>query len=193
MIEWHNRHRYCGLSGSENRAERGGFIMVCANSACRHRCFPRIDPAIIVLVADGERCLLGRQQSWPDGRYSTIAGFVEPGESLEDAVRREVKEETNIDVINAQYFGSQPWPFPTAMMIGFHATAPSTRINLNDQDLADALWLTREEVAAGTIVLPPLTSIAFRLIAHWFDGGDNRALESLNLSGSFSRTTGERT
>ena len=125
------------------------------NAACDHRSFPRIDPAIIVLVIDGERCLLGRQRSWPENRYSTIAGFVEPGESLEDAVGREVAEEANIRIARARYLGSQPWPFPNAMMIGFHADAVSREIRLNDGELADARWLSREELAAGQVALPP--------------------------------------
>jgi NAD+ diphosphatase len=202
-LEWQLRHRYCGLCGARNEPTGGGFVLVCSN--CEHKCFPRVDPAIIVLVVDGdgdgdgdgdddeERCLLGRQKFWPDGRYSTIAGFVEPGESLEDAVAREVQEETNVEITEARYLGSQPWPFPTAMMVGFHARAASTDIVLNDGELADARWLTRKEITAGEIVLPPTTSIAFRLIEKWFDAGDGPALESFGLSGSFSRSTGERT
>ena len=150
MVEWQNRHRHCGMCGAVNILSNGGFAMDCSNTECGNRSFPRIDPAIIVLVSDGEdkgqdedkdegeRCLLGRQQSWPEGRYSTLAGFVEPGESLEDAVRREVKEESDIDVAveDVVYQGSQPWPFPTGMMVGFHATASSTAIHLNDGELA---------------------------------------------------------
>jgi len=195
MVEWHTRHRHCGVCGAPNLPHRGGFAMDCNNQHCGHRSFPRIDPAIIVLVVDGERCLLGRQTTWPEGRYSTLAGFVEPGESLEDAVRREVKEESNIDVAvdDVVYQGSQPWPFPNALMIGFHAVASSTDIRLNDGELADARWVTREEIISGSIVLPPMPSIAFRLIAHWFDQADLPALASFDLNGSFSSTTGQRT
>lgn len=193
MVEWHERHRYCGVCGSSIKSVEGGFVLECARSECDQRSFPRLDPAIIVLAVDGESCLLGRQVSWPEGRYSTIAGFMEPGESLEDSVRREVKEETNIDVGEVHYLGSQPWPFPTAVMIGFHAEATSTDIHRNDGELADAGWYTRECIAAGNIVLPPVTSIAFRLIEHWFDQRDGMNLASLNLSGDFSRRTGERT
>ena len=194
MLEWQARHRHCGVCGASNLLRRGGFALDCSDESCGHRCFPRIDPAIIVLVTDGERCLLGRQTAWPEGRYSTLAGFVEPGESLEDAVRREVQEESNIDVaIDAvRYLGSQPWPFPTAMMIGFHAVASSVNIRLNDGELADARWFTREEIASGSIVLPPVPSIAFRLIAEWFDHSGFGPLESLGLSGSFSRSSGRR-
>ena len=95
--------------------------MACSDASCAQRCFPRIDPAVIVLVHRGEHCLLGRQASWPEGRFSTIAGFVEPGETLEEAVAREVREETNIAVADASYIASQPWPFPSALMLGFHA------------------------------------------------------------------------
>ncbi len=191
MIEWQRRHRHCGACGSPNHSEQGGFVLACTSTGCDHRSFPRIDPAIIVLVIDGERCLLGRQRGWPENRYSTIAGFVEPGESLEDAVGREVAEEANIRIARARYLGSQPWPFPNAMMIGFHAEAASLDIRLNDGELADARWLSREEMAAGEVALPPATSIAFRLIEAWFDGWDGPALSSLNLTASFTRSAAE--
>ena len=188
MIEWQQRHLYCGLCGAPNRAEDGGFVMVCTGSNCGHRCFPRVDPAIIVLVTKADRCLLGRQARWPEGRFSTIAGFVEPGESMEDAVRREVAEETDIKVGAVNYLGSQPWPFPGAMMVGFHAEALSTGITLNDAELAEAGWFTREELAAGTVKLPPVNSIAFRLIEAWYDQRDGSYLADLNLSTHFSRS-----
>ncbi len=188
MVEWQQRHLYCGLCGAENRPADGGFVMVCGNSDCGHRCFPRVDPAIIVLVTDGERCLLGRQARWPEGRFSTLAGFVEPGESMEDAVRREVAEETDIKVGAVNYLGSQPWPFPGAMMVGFHGAAESVAINLNDQELAEAGWFTREQLAAGAVQLPPVNSIAFRLIEVWFDQWDGARLAELGLSSSFSRS-----
>ena len=191
MVEWQRRHRHCGTCGSPNRSEQGGFVLACGSAACDHRSFPRIDPAIIVLVIDGDRCLLGRQRTWPENRYSTIAGFVEPGESLEDAVGREVTEEANIRVARARYLGSQPWPFPNAMMIGFHAEAASRDIRLNDGELADARWLSREELAAGQVALPPDTSIAFRLIEAWFDCWDGPALASLGITTSFARPAAE--
>ena len=151
MIEWQQRHLYCGHCGAPCRAEEGGFVMVCSADSA-HRAFPRVDPAVIVLVSDSDACLLGRQARWPEGRFSTIAGFAEPGESLEDAVRREVAEETNVQVGNVTYLGSQPWPFPQAMMVGFHATAVKggTDIRLNDQELAEAAWFTREDIAKGS-------------------------------------------
>lgn len=189
MALWQQRHRHCGVCGAPGRATGGGFVMACSNSSCGHRSFPRLDPAIIVLVHDGERCLLGRQPSWPAGRMSTLAGFVEPGESLEDAVRREVREETDVRVGRCDYLGSQPWPFPSALMIGFHARAESRRIQLNDGELAEARWLTRAELAAGACTLPPLASIAFRLIEAWFDAdGSQPPLASLGLASPYLRS-----
>jgi len=125
-----------------------------------------------VLVADGDRCLLGRQESWPEGRYSTIAGFVEPGESLEDGVRREVYEETNIRVGKVSYHSSQPWPFPAALMLGFIAEAQSADIVLNDGELEDARWFTREQLRSNDMKLPFRISIARRLVDHFLQQGN---------------------
>ena len=133
--------------------------------------FPRVDPAIIVLVSDGDRCLLGRQPGWPEGRYSTIAGFAEPGESLEDAVRREVYEETNVKIDQVRYHSSQPWPFPSSLMLGFNASAASQEIRLNDRELEDAQWFTRKELRSGFPKLPFRISIARRLIDDWLEQG----------------------
>jgi NAD+ diphosphatase len=141
--------------------------MCCTSSTCGTEFFPRIDPAIIVLVSDGERALLGRQASWAPGRYSTIAGFVEPGESLEDAVAREVLEETGVSVAHARYHSSQPWPFPASLMLGFEATAAPGSIARAGSELEDARWFTREELLAGAAILPPATSISRRLIERW--------------------------
>jgi NAD+ diphosphatase len=181
MILWQERHRYCGVCGAPNRASEGGFVMACTSAACDHKSFPRIDPAVIVLVHRHDRCLLGRQGSWPAGRFSTIAGFVEPGESLEDAVVREVHEETNIQVGDCTYIGSQPWPFPAAMMLGFHAVGLSDDIRFNDGELVEARWLTRDEIRAGAVALPPRESIAFRLIEAWFDEAGGTPLAALGL------------
>jgi NAD+ diphosphatase len=169
MVAWQRSHRYCGVCGSPNRALEGGFVMECSNADCGRRSFPRLDPAVIVLVHRGDRCLLGRQTKWPEGRFSTIAGFVEPGENLEDAIRREVREETDIRVGKCEYLASQPWPFPSALMIGYQAEAESEAIRLNDGELAEARWLTRGELATGAVVLPPRFSVAYRLIESWFD------------------------
>jgi NAD+ diphosphatase len=167
MVSWRQRHRFCGTCGAATRAAKGGHVALCSNTACGAEQFPRLDPAIIVLISDGERVLLGRQASWPAMRYSTIAGFVEPGESLEDAVRREVLEETGVRVDRVHYHSSQPWPFPASLMLGFTALAVSTEIRLNDAELEDARWFTRADLASGEIRLPPGRSISFELIRHW--------------------------
>ncbi len=175
MVLWDRRHRYCGRCGAATDSRDAGHVRVCPNEACGQSWFPRIDPAIIVLVTDGDRALLGRQASWPTGVYSTIAGFAEPGESLEDAVAREVMEETGVVVKNPRYHSSQPWPFPSSLMLGFTATAVDTRISLNDNELEDARWFTRDELLAGygnRGPTPPSTiSIAFRLVSDWYDDG----------------------
>ena len=167
---WHDTAHYCPRCGSASQPEAGGNTRRCSNPDCGQVLFPRTDPAIIVLVAKGDRCVLGRQSSWPEGRYSTIAGFVEPGESLEDAVRREVYEETNIRVGDVRYHSSQPWPFPSSLMLGFIAEAASEKINLNDGELEDARWFSREELASGDVGLPFRISIARRLVDHFITG-----------------------
>ncbi|HXQ31975.1 MAG TPA: NAD(+) diphosphatase [Steroidobacteraceae bacterium] len=176
MVWWRHRHRNCGVCGAPTVASEAGHVMTCTRADCATEFFPRIDPAIIVLVTDGERALLGRQASWPTGRYSTIAGFVEPGESLEDAVVREVREETAVEVIDLEYQSSQPWPFPSSLMVGFVARARDTSVACPDGELEDARWFTRAELATGTPKLPPPQSISFRLIADWYEGGTGRRL-----------------
>ena len=170
LVLWHNATLFCSKCGSAAQPDAGGNLRRCSNPACSQQVFPRTDPAIIVLVADGDRCLLGRQASWPEGRYSTIAGFVEPGESVEDAVRREVYEETNIRVGAVHYHSSQPWPFPSALMLGFVAEANSDDIVLNDGELEDARWFTREQLKSGDVGLPFRISIARRLVDHFING-----------------------
>jgi NAD+ diphosphatase len=179
MVNWQQSHAYCGICGTRNQAIEGGFVMQCGDVNCAQRSFPRLDPAIIVLVIDRALCLLGRQPSWPEGQFSTIAGFVEPGESLEDAVRREVAEETNIAVGDCRYLASQPWPFPSALMIGFHAEAGSQSIRLNDAELAEARWISREQIVEREVMLPPSASVAYRLIEAWFDSGSDQPLDAL--------------
>jgi NAD+ diphosphatase len=179
ILSWRRRHRFCGTCGSQTLAAKNGHVLVCSNPSCRNEQFPRIDPAIIVLVSDGERALLGRQASWPVGRYSTIAGFVEPGESLEDAVAREVLEETGIDVDGIEYHSSQPWPFPASLMLGFTAHAVTTEVHLRDEELEDARWFTRADLASGTPLVPPNVSISFRLIEHWFNAAGGRTLREI--------------
>jgi NAD+ diphosphatase len=182
MISWRRRHRFCGTCGTPTVAAKSGHVRVCTNPACRHEQFPRLDPAIIVLVSDGERALLGRQASWPAGRYSTIAGFVEPGESLEDAVAREVLEETGVEIDFIDYHSSQPWPFPASLMLGFTARAVTHAVRLQDEELEDARWFTRADLAAGVPLLPPRQSISYRLIEQWFDAGTDRRLRDLHAA-----------
>lgn len=173
LVLWHASQVYCPRCGSEARPDAAGNTRICINEGCGRQIFPRVDPAIIVLVEHGNQCLLGRQAGWPEGRYSTIAGFVEPGESLEDAVRREVYEETNIRVGKVVYHSSQPWPFPSSLMLGFTAQATSTDIELNDGELEDARWFTRDELLSGSRKLPFHISIARRLVEHWIRLGEN--------------------
>jgi NAD+ diphosphatase len=166
---WRSRHEFCGVCGFPTVPERAGHVIRCTNPACGHEFFPRLDPAIIVLVTDGERALLGRQASWPTGRYSTIAGFVEPGESLEDAVVREVMEETAVRVTGVSYHSSQPWPFPSSIMIGFQATAAPGGIVRVSGELEAAAWFTREQINSGQTVVPPSHAISYRLISAWLN------------------------
>jgi NAD+ diphosphatase len=167
---WRARHRHCGVCGAPNLAGRAGHVMRCTRESCGTEAFPRIDPAIIVLVTDttGERALLGRQASWAQGRYSTIAGFVEPGESLEDAVIREIEEETGVLAGDVEYVASQPWPFPSSLMLGFRAVARTHDITLRDGELEDARWFTRADLAAGRPSLPPAGAISALLIDAWY-------------------------
>lgn len=176
LVLWHGSQQFCGHCGSSARPDAGGNSRRCLNAECGRELFPRVDPAIIVLVNDGERCLLGRQDGWPEGRYSTIAGFVEPGESLEDAVRREVFEETNIRVAAVRYHSSQPWPFPSSLMLGFMAEADANvpqEIRMNDGELEDVRWFTRKELRSGFPKLPFRVSIARRLVDDWIDHTNN--------------------
>ena len=170
LTVWRKRQRFCGVCGCPALPERAGHVIRCTNATEPHEFFPRIDPAIIVLVTDGDRALLGRQPGWPPGRYSTIAGFVEPGESLEDAVFREVLEETGVIATHPRYDSSQPWPFPSSLMIGFQARAqPGSPITVGNE-LEDARWFTRAEVRSdGIPLVPPSHSISFRLISTWLE------------------------
>jgi len=172
LVIWRARHRRCGVCGAPTLVTRAGHCRVCSDPSCAQEYFPRIDPAIIVLVSDGERALLGRQASWPPRRYSTIAGFVEPGESLEDAVEREVAEETGVAVTEVRYHSSQPWPFPSSVMLGFKARASADSEVRVGGELEDARWFTREQVHAGEALTPPTQSISWRLIESWLKGSD---------------------
>ena len=178
LMYWHQRHRYCGVCGSPSIPIKGGHQRNCSKTACSEPSFPRTDPAVIMLVHNGDEALLGRQQVWKPGLYSTLAGFVEPGETLEEAVAREVWEETNIDVEDVQYHSSQPWPFPASIMLGFHARARSTEIRRNDAEVEDARWFTLTELRdfgrMGNL-LPRIDSIARCLIEDWMAEQDRQA------------------
>lgn len=179
---WQHRHLFCGVCGQANRLLSAGHRLVCSNEECARESFPRIDPAIIVLVTHEDACLLGRSPNWPARRFSTLAGFVEPGESLEDAVVREVYEEARVQLGAIRYVSSQPWPFPASSMCGFYAEALSRDCEVSDE-LEEVRWFTTNElieaVKDGSVVLSPPVSIAFRLLADWFrkqGGGDLEAL-----------------
>ena len=177
MQHWHARNRHCGICGGAIAFERAGFVAHCGQCGNDH--YPRVDPAVIVAVSDGERLLLGRQPGWPPRRWSVVAGFVEPGEAPEQTVVREVHEETGVRVRACRYLGAQPWPFPGALMLGFEALAHADEPCV-DGELEAARWFTREEVgqalvrgeheADGILLAPPI-SIARSLIAHWHKHG----------------------
>lgn len=167
LMIWRSRHRHCGVCGAPTEPRSAGHVLRCTNSACHAEVFPRIDPAIIVLVTDDERALLGRQPGWPTGRYSALAGFVEPGESLEETVVREVGEETGTRVTWVRYLASQAWPFPASIMLGFHAGAKHGPVRL-DGELEDARWFERQQIQSeAALLLPPPFTIARRLIDEW--------------------------
>lgn len=171
ILHWHGRHRFCGVCGSTTRSEQGGHVRRCVDPACNTTHFPRTDPAVIMLVTDGDRLLLGRQAVWAKGQHSTLAGFVEPGESLEEAVAREVREETGIVVEDVIYHSSQPWPFPASIMLGFYARAVSREIEVDTNELETARWFERDFVLShkedDEFRLPRRDSIARRLIEDW--------------------------
>jgi NAD+ diphosphatase len=171
MVYWRERVEFCGKCGSKTVLEDAGHKAFCKN--CNSSFFPHTDPAIIVIVTNKEKCLLARQAGWPPKRYSVIAGFVEPGESLENAVSREVSEETGIKLNSISYHSSQPWPFPGSIMIGFNAEAETSAITLYDNELEDAKWFSREEIVEEVkqkeLILSPEISISFRLVEDWFN------------------------
>ncbi len=173
IARWHQHHRFCASCGAPSVSADAGHIRVC--TACGAHHFPRTDPAVIMLITDDQdRALLGRQPVWPEGRFSTLAGFVEPGEALDDAVRREVMEEVGVEVGDVRYAGSQPWPFPSSLMLGFFGTATTSQIHVDHDEIAEARWFTREEVtemtASADLLLPPNVSISRALIQSWHGG-----------------------
>ncbi|MCC6469982.1 MAG: NAD(+) diphosphatase [Alphaproteobacteria bacterium] len=171
---WHERHKFCGVCGSPTVAAEAGHVRRCTNEACKAQHFPRTDPAVIMLVTDGKRVLLGRQKIWPPGQHSVLAGFVEPGESLEDAVAREVEEEVGLKVRDIRYHSSQPWPFPASIMLGFTAMADPVEPKVNTDELETARWFTRAEIRScpenDIFRLPRRVSVSRRLIEDWAKG-----------------------
>ncbi|MFM0007021.1 NAD(+) diphosphatase [Paraburkholderia dipogonis] len=177
MLDWHRRHGFCANCGSASRVTNAGWQRICDVCGARH--FPRVDPVVIMLVIDGDRCLLGRQRHFGKGMYSALAGFVEPGETAEDAVRREVMEEAGVTCGQVVYFASQPWPFPSSLMIGCFAQAGDTDIVVDMEELEDARWFSRQEVAAmlaGThadgLSAPKPFAIAHHLLQAYMEKGD---------------------
>jgi len=173
LLEWHRSHGFCSACGQPSRIESSGWVRRC--DACDRQHFPRTDPVVIAAVIREDRCLLGRQPGWPPGLFSALAGFVEPGETIEAAVRREVFEEAGIQVGDVRYFAAQPWPFPHSLMLGCIAEASSDVISLNDNELAEARWFSRDELRAaldsgpgrGSFFLPSPVAIAHHLIAEF--------------------------
>ena len=172
IVNWHRAHRFCARCGQGTEMAEAGHVRNCPACGATHH--PRTDPVVIMLVADGERVLLGRQARWPKGRYSALAGFVDPGESLEEAVAREVAEEAGVEVDQIRYRSSQPWPFPSSLMVGFHTRYAGGEARTRDAELEDVRWFTRDElraVARGEtdLHLPPPVAIARRLIDEWLE------------------------
>ncbi|MEA2780175.1 MAG: diphosphatase [Rhodospirillaceae bacterium] len=171
LMHWHLRHRFCGVCGSPTESREAGHLRLCSNPDCAAEHHPRTDPAVIMRIEHEGRVLLGRQTQWPQGMHSVLAGFVEPGESLEDAVRREVAEEAGIAITDIRYHSSQPWPFPASIMLGFTARAVDDRLAVNREELEDARWYHRDELLASAederFRLPRRDSIARRLIDDW--------------------------
>ena len=169
---WHSRHQFCANCGAATEIERGGWSRKCPECSAQH--FPRVDPVVIMLAEHDGRLLLGRQPQYPPGRYSALAGFLEPGESIEAAVARELHEEAGIAVTNVTYVASQPWPFPSSLMLGCHARALGDELTIDTTELDDARWFTREEIAAAlagdpkaSFQPPPRFAIARTLLDHW--------------------------
>jgi NAD+ diphosphatase len=172
MIDWHQRHGFCAKCGHATLFADAGYKRTCPNCGAEH--FPRTDPVVIMLATHGDACLVGRGKQFPPGFFSALAGFVEPGETIEEAVAREILEEAGVTVRNVTYFTTQPWPFPSSLMIGCFAEAQSRDITLDQNELADAFWLEKSKARAllageriEGMYLPPHVAIAHHLIKHW--------------------------
>jgi NAD+ diphosphatase len=183
LAHWQRETRHCTTCGARVALVASGHRAQCTGADCGKLHFPRTDAAIIVIVEHEGACLLGRQTGWPAGRYSTLAGFVEPGESLEDAVRREVAEEAGVRVDDVHYHSSQPWPLPASLMVGFTATAHDRSVCLRDGELEEARWFTPAQIqsglADGSFATPPKLSVSYRLLAHWLHERAGLALDEL--------------
>jgi NAD+ diphosphatase len=189
ITTWHRKHRFCPNCGAATQTVDAGHARLCTVETCGKQHFPRVEPAIIVLITRGDLCLLGRQASWRPRGYSTIAGFVEPGECLEDAVMREASEETGVEVTGVRYFASQPWPFPSALMLGFFAETRTREVTLRDEELEEARWVSRDDIRSGRILISPPVSIAYALIRDWFNREDGADLDrEVPASPPFSRS-----
>jgi NAD+ diphosphatase len=175
LIDWHNRHGFCSNCGTSTALSDAGYRRVCPK--CRAEHFPRTDPAVIMLVTRGDQCLLGRNKRFAGGHYSTLAGFVEPGETIEEAVAREIREEVGISSRSVRYFASQPWPFPSNLMVGCFAEADSSSITVDGNEIVSARWFDHATVkrlitgASTEVGLPRRDAIAFHLIAYWAETG----------------------
>ncbi|PHZ86647.1 NAD(+) diphosphatase [Paremcibacter congregatus] len=174
LLEWHGRRHYCSSCGGKSISERGGYVRKCQNKDCGAEHFPRTDPVVIMMVYKGDNCLLGRGVGWPEGNYSALAGFMEPGESIEEATRREVLEESGIKIGKVTYVQSQPWPFPSTLMIGVMAEALTEDITIDKTELSDARWFSRDELKAkmanggdDEFRVPPTLAIARHLLENW--------------------------
>lgn len=175
IADWHARHRFCAQCGGRTHMAKGGWQRSCPSCEAQH--FPRVDPVAIMLVEHEEALLVGRGRGWPERSYSALAGFVEPGESIEEGVKREVWEEVGLRVRDVTYIASQPWPFPSQLMIGCHAFADSRELTIDETEIEDARWFTRAEVAdamahpkdAASFLPPPRTAIAHYLLQHWLE------------------------
>ncbi len=172
LLDWHARHGFCAVCGGQTKMDKGGYARAC--QACSAEHFPRTDPVAIMLAIDGDRCLLGRQPRFPKGFLSALAGFVEPGESFEEAVARELYEEAGIRTGRVRYVASQPWPFPSNLMMAAFAEATSTDIHIDETELEEVVWMTRDEVRSalagnGPFKAPPPLAIAHTLLKAWID------------------------
>jgi len=171
LTYWHDRHKFCGTCGAPTEIKAAGHQRQCTNPDCSAVQFPRTDPAVIMRITHGDRILMARQAIWAQGMHSVLAGFVEPGESLEDAVAREVYEEVGLKLTRIKYFSSQPWPFPSSLMLGFSAEATSDQFTVDENELESARWMTRPELLNSpedaTFKLPRKDSISRRLIEDW--------------------------